>query len=1043
MFKRLWIVVALAVALGCEEEVKRTVPQQAAPPKAVTIVGKKDDFAKGTRTGLDLQPEGTLVLKRKNLLENASFEWDHEEGSYIRDGLAHAWGMWAKDNIYHMYSDRSVPYLPNEGTHGSRSQRIEMKAWKKNDLLLIQQVLNLAPERPYTFSADVKVDDPAKLEVALSLNFYAGPKWHSAKAGEWGSPTQFTRLGVSEVMPKEADRVRCIVTVRPKVDDAVGTVWLDAAQLEQSDKPTAFCAGYSTEPGEFVSAPIDLSEAGDPHKLTWIAAQPAATGLAFQLRTAESKEGLASVQWRGPADAEAYATRIERGPNLMDNASVESDSNNDGTPDAVRTIGYGENENKSEAVSDAHTGARALKAEITKYTNGNRRWELGKDGPFEKDAEYAFSLWHKENSPQTAIGMSVAIEDAKGVMHWGQFGASKEASTTWKRDVIFFRTPKDLDIKRLYLEMNLSGVGWTLTDDYSLRRVIGSDVWAVNPAHRGAKWMQWRAAFSTSDSAYTPKLFQTELTCGAPAPEVRWLNVTAEDGRQKYCFNPGQTAVFRPQIVDFAGAKDIKRVSLRLTDPAGKAVKAMDLSKAEGVSEIETFFAGRYAFAKDAPLGEWQAAVDVETETGGSCQEMVVLKVREPYTKPPQQMIVSGLVTDYGFSGHKGEGLKKTIETYARAKGLEIWKLSFSWKLMEPMPGEFNEEMVEGLRAFIAAARAAGAKSQIGIQQQNFPDWVNNGHWDNSDRYHYPQTMRLARTWAHLAKVLKECPGFESYLLINEENAVRDAEAYLRSMAKVQSIVRAVDPDLKHRITVRPNTREPYIRTRIAADGAQDYDYGSGGYPTHSSWYYKEYANPVSQTSCLRMAAFHASPLVFGGPGGYGEVGFFVRKASDKFGDPERTEGFKRVMIIAHEMGMDEYSLWGGTFSFDDLETYYPKLLAFRDELMRKPRPDGFDVRVVLDPEEPMFRSIPPNSSKLDMTKQPFAPVFRYLDGKGYVWFYTTEEAMAIPTVGARATIRLSEFKEKGAAEQEAMLAERLKDVKPSGTPLPWPANAD
>ncbi|NOZ19540.1 MAG: hypothetical protein GXP25_00465 [Planctomycetes bacterium] len=1044
MHKRLMVLWVLVLAVGCEEEMRKAPAKQATPPApAVTIISKKDDFAQGTMRGLELLPEGTLVLKRKNLLENSSFESDDPGTQWIRDGMAYSWGLWGKDRAYHTYSDRSVPYLPNEATHGRRSQRIKLKAKGKTELLLIQEVRNLKPELPYSFAADVKLDDPKKLEASLSMNFYAGQKWHSAKSSEWKSPTTFTRMSVTAIMPKEADRIRCIVTFRPKVANAEGTVWVDAAQLEQSPKPTAYCAGYSTEPGEFVSAPIDLSKAGAPYKLTWIAAQPAVTGLTFQLRTADTKEGLASATWHGPTNAEAYATVIESGPNLMTNPSVEIDADGDGAPDQVRTIGYGENEHKFEVVADAHSGKKALKVQITKYDSGNRRWELGRDGPFEKDTEYAFSLWHKENSPQTSVSMSVAIEDAKGTMHWGRFGANKEASTTWKRDVLSFRTPKDLDIKRLYLELNLSGVGWTITDDYSLRRVVGSDAWPVHPVHRGAKWAQWRAVFSTSDSAYTPKLFQTELTCGPSVPEVRWLNVTAEDGRQKYCFNPGQTAVFKPQVLDYTGAKHIERVGLTLVDPLGKVRKKIDLPRKESISDIEAFFSGRYQFADDAPLGEWQAVVEVETDAGRVCREMVVLKVRKPYTNPPQKMIVGALVTDYGFRNYKGKGLQNLLDKYRSAKGLEIWKESISWQRLEPMPGEFNREMIEGLRAFIAAAHAAGAKAQIGIQQQVFPEWVNNGDWDNINRYRYPPTMHLARTWMHLAKILKECPGFESYLVINEENHVRDAEAYLRSTAKVQSIIRAVDPDPNHRITIRPNTREPYIRTRIASDGAQDYDYGSGGYPTSASWYYKDYANPVSQTSCLRMATFHASPLVFGGPGGIGEIGFFVRKPKDQFGDEERLAGFQRAMTIAYEMGMDEFSLWGGGFSFDKLDVYYPKLLAFRDELLKKPRPEGFDVRLVLDTGERMYQNVPHSSSRLDMTKQPYAAVFRYLDGKGYVWFYTTEEAMAIQTVGAKATITLAEFRDKSAADQEAVLAEKLRGVRPSGTPLPWPANAE
>ena len=1051
MLKRLFVFVILASAMGCEveEEKGQARPKSTAarakqrPSGPAKIVSRRDAFEKGTLRGVHLLKEGTLVLDRTNLLQNSSFEWDHEQSRSIRDGLALAWWIWGEGRAYHLYSDRSVPSLPNEATHGARSQRIDLKADGKKPLQLIQEVRGVEGGVPYTFSADVKIDDPKQLQAALTILFYRGNKWLAAAQTDWASPTEFTRLSTTGAMPAEADRIKAAVLLQPKVDGAVGALWIDAALLEPSDKPTTYSSAYSTVPGEFVSPPIDLSATGEPYKLSWIAAQPSPTDLRLQLRAAVSREALAEAQWRGPADAPAYALCIESGPNLLANPSLESDTDGDGTPDNARTVGYGRNRHRFDVVDDAHDGDKALRVEIWRYRTGNRRWEVWSDGPFEKGAAYAFSVWHKEDSATTPINMSVAVQDPDDTMHWGRFGETKQASTEWRRDTLYFRAP-ETDVKRLYFELNLNGVGWTVTDSYSLRRVVGADEWAVNPVHHGAKWLQYKATFSTSDSYYTPKLFQVAFACGAPVPEVRWLGVLAEDGEhQKYSFNPGQTAAFKPHLVDFSGAESITRARLTLLDPSGKVLKRMDLQQGERINPTECYYTGSYRFAEDADLGDWRAMLEVENRFGRTCREMVVLKVRKPYRKPPQRMTVSALVTDYGFRQYKGEGLAKVLDTYRRAKGLEIWKLSFSWNLLEPMPRQFNAEMIDGIKTFIAAAHGAGAKAQIGIQQQNFPEWVNNGDWDNSSRYRYLPTKRLADTWAHLAGILKDCAGFESYLLINEENAVRDADAYLRAMSRVQAAVRAVDPDLGHRITVRPNTREPYIRTRIGTDGAQDYDYGSGGYPTHSSWYYKEYASPKSQTSCLRMAAFHASPLVFGGPGGIGEIGFFVRKPRDPFGDEERLWGFQRAMKIAYEMGMDEFSLWGGGFSFDALEVYYPKLMAFRDGLLRTPRPSRFDVRLVMDTDDSMYVHLPPHSSRLNMRRQPFAPAYRYLDGKGYVWFYTTPEAMARQSVGAQATVKFSELKGKGDLEQKSLLMTRLRDIEPSGTPLPWPENSN
>jgi len=1049
----------LLCSTGCGQANTQTAAQPHEPQiSSKTLTFVTADLAKGNRSGLGVAEDGSIVLKRKNLLRNASFEWDDYESRGIRDGLAADWGIWGKG--YGTYSDKSVPYLPNEATHGTRSQRIELTAEGKEPLLLIQSVRGLKPNLPYTFSADVKIDDPKQVEAALGLQFYAADKWQSHKQGDWVAPTAYTRLNFTAVAPAGVDQIRPFIALRPKLPNAHGTLWVDAAQLEQSDKPTAFSAGYEEGPAEFISPAIDLSRCADPYKFSWIACQPSPTDLRFQLRSANTEAELSSAKWYGPPDADAYSTRIETGDNLIGDPSVETVVDGNSPQDPARIMGYGENDRKFTVVADAHDGKKALKVEITEYQSGDGRWHVRTEGPVQNDCEYAFSVWHRENPPTTPMRLSVTIEDSKGEKHWGQYSEQRDATTQWRQDTLFFHTPKEMEIKRLWVQASLSGVGWVISDLYCVRRVIGAEEWAVNPVHRGARWLQYRAIFKTYDSYYSPKLYKTELHCGASVPEVRWLNVVSHnDRRQKYSFQPGQTAVFKPQILDFTGQKNIESAELLLKDPSGKEALRAQMARGDVVSSEEVCFERQYPFPPDTPLGEWQATVNVRSKSGGTCTGTVLLKVRPPYRTAPQRMLIGALVDDYGFARYKGEALQKLIEKYKSCTGLEVWKLAVAWKRLEPTPGRFDDEVIAGFKTFIAAAHASGAKAQVTIQQQSFPDWANNGEWDSKNRYRYEQTKRLADTWARFTVALKDCPGLESYLLINEENCVYDADVYLRAMSKVAAAVRAVDPDLSHRITIRPNTRNPYLRTRIATDGSQDYDYGGGGYPTSSSWFYKKYASPVSPTSCLRMARLHESPLVFGGPGGIGEIGFFCRPPKDTFGDEEKLAGFQRAMQIAYEMGMDEFMLWGGGFSFDKPEVYFPKLIAFRDRLLKQPRPAGFDVRFLLDTDDPLYVEKPPASSELDMTeKQPFAAAFRFLDERGFVWYYTSPEAMAVhdaeasatdlfpegrqalmPACLGKKTVKLSDLKGKTPLEQEQFLADTLRNLKPSGTPLPWP----
>lgn len=523
--------------------------------------------------------------------------------------------------------------------------------------------------------------------------------------------------------------------------------------------------------------------------------------------------------------------------------------------------------------------------------------------------------------------------------------------------------------------------------------------------------------------------------------EILWPNVCAADGvSQKYCFAPGETAVFAPSIR--RGKADIHDTQVRLILKDAVGAVRLDVPLQGGPTHDDaTTYRYDYSIPPDAPTGPWLAEISAVDADGATRRQSMLLAVRPATFAPAQRMLIGAMVDDYGFSRYHGKALDALIAEYRSCAGLQLWKVAVAWSRLEPRRGNFHPEVIAGLRKFIAAAHAAGAAAQVAIQQQNFPAWANDGHWDDRHRYQLAPTLRLADTWRRLALGLKDCPGLDSYLPINEEDFVYDADIYLRSMSRVVTAIRLADSNLAHRITLRPNTRDPYLRTRISSGGNHDFDYGTGGYPTSWAWSLNHYADPVSATSFLRMARFHESPLVFGKPGGVGEIGFCGPRPGDGFTDDQKLAGFERAMIIAYEMGLEEFMLWGGGFGFKNLPVYYAKLVAFRDRLVRRPRPAAFDVRLVLDTGDYLYLRQPPanKSSALDLAVQPFLPALRYLDSRGYVWFYTTPRAMRIQDRGAQVTLRLSELKGRPAAAQLSLLNQRLQGVAPSASPLPWP----
>ncbi len=57
---------------------------------------------------------------------------------------------------------------------------------------------------------------------------------------------------------------------------------------------------------EYFSAPLELPAGKTPAALTWKAATPHGTGVKFQLRSAETAEGLEKTSWSGPRGSESY-----------------------------------------------------------------------------------------------------------------------------------------------------------------------------------------------------------------------------------------------------------------------------------------------------------------------------------------------------------------------------------------------------------------------------------------------------------------------------------------------------------------------------------------------------------------------------------------------------------------------------------------------------------------------------------------------------------------------------------------------------------------
>ena len=980
----------------------------------------KEDFDGGIANGVEVQNYGVITLEKKNLLQNPSFEVE----SSI-NGLAEGW------DIYNPSGGDCVTTLDTSmSTSESKSQKIVFSS-NNNVLYFKQHLYGVEKNTNYTFSADVKIDNPDNMSVKLAAELWGYGTYITGGASTVTESTSFTRLSMTVTTTSDTDEIRAIVFLVPKFSGAAGTMWVDSAQLEMSNNPTPYAPRYTTTSGEYISPPIDIGMDTTPYKIEWTSSVKPEGDIRFQIRSAGSLEELDNSSWYGPTSTEDYYCR-SHGVNLLVNPSLENDFDGDGVPDYTIIAGWGTNDRNLTVVNDTYEGSKAIKVEITNYTSGDARWELLYNGATEEDSEYSFGVWHKESNDLDAICMAVGFKKADGSMVWWYSGKSVQSSANWKHDTFYFRTPI-YEVTEIRLKLMLEKEGWIISDAYSLEKTNSDDEWSINPVHDNSRWMQYKVDFSTTDQTYSPSLHDVTIRYGASVPEIHWANVLADDGRQKYAFGSGETANFEVEVLDFEDIANIAYVNMSIFDADNNLVLRDIMAEGNIVNDIKRYYEYSYTFPDTAAIGLWKANIRAVNQEGQNCSEDVFLKIRESYTSPPQKMTIGAVIFNGGFYGNA----EMDIAEYTKYPGLEIWKLVIVWDRLEPDRARFDENYVTAILEFMDGAYENGAKVQISMSGGPLPVWVNNGDDDSSERCNYKPTMYLANTWMHLADRLKDHPADDSYLILNEENYVYDEDIYLRSLSKVTSSIRTTDGNLSHRIAIRPNTVDTYVRTMIAQNGPQDYDYGNTAYPTSPAWYLTNYESPVSETSCLKISRLRSSPVAYGCAGGLGEVGF--RKAPmDTFGDEEKLAGFERAMSIAYDQGMDEFMIWGGEFSFADPETYFLKLKAYRDDLVIQPRFNCFDVRILIDNGEWFYTREGPESA-LNMSNQPYKHLVKTLDENGYTWFYTHPDAVFSQNVCYKKTINLSEVKYNTKTEQDIYINKKLGNIMPSGKKYVWP----
>ena len=113
--------------------------------------------------------------------------------------------------------------------------------------------------------------------------------------------------------------------------------------------------------------------------------------------------------------------------------------------------------------TDAHTGGKSARVDMTGWVEGQAKWYFP-SVPIHSGARYVFTDWYKSNLPST---VSVAYTMSDGTVHYDGEDFAIPPATTWTQYKIGVVFP--LGAVQAYFAHGISGNGWLLTDDYSMK----------------------------------------------------------------------------------------------------------------------------------------------------------------------------------------------------------------------------------------------------------------------------------------------------------------------------------------------------------------------------------------------------------------------------------------------------------------------------------------------------------------------------------------------------------------------------------------------
>ncbi|MFE1105530.1 galactose oxidase-like domain-containing protein [Streptomyces rochei] len=157
--------------------------------------------------------------------------------------------------------------------------------------------------------------------------------------------------------------------------------------------------------------------------------------------------------------------------NLITNPGFETAGTGD-MPYCWEKSGWGDNDFTFETVADAHSGTRAMKVELTRRTDGDRKaliTESAECAPVVTEGkQYDLSLWYRTTTPDASLTL-FRHDATAGWQYWTDL-KTLDLAADWTRASV--RTPEvPAGTDRISWGVSVYGTGSATTDDYTMEQV--------------------------------------------------------------------------------------------------------------------------------------------------------------------------------------------------------------------------------------------------------------------------------------------------------------------------------------------------------------------------------------------------------------------------------------------------------------------------------------------------------------------------------------------------------------------------------------------